>query len=169
MKKVLLVLVLSLVSLVASAQSISFNNMMKLYALRNDLETLDKTLESWGYTIGQVERDDEYESDCFTWGWGETHYDDSIEDWVYTGSRHALFSFNDYDDGGGIMRFSYPSATTYKQVKSQLKANGWRLDEEETDEVSYCMTYRKGTIDGYITLRHYFIGDGGYGFALVWF
>lgn len=169
MKKLILAFVLSLVSIAASAQNISYATMMKLYAMSDDLEAVDNTLESWGYTIGEVERDDEYECDRFTWGWGTARYDESIEDWVTTGTRHAIFAYSYYDDGSGIMRFSFPSSTTYNQVKSQLQANGWRLDEEETTETGYCKTYRKSSHNGYVTLRQYTIGNGGYGFSLVWY
>lgn len=159
MKRFLLSLVVLMVSLSMQAQSVSYDNMMKLSKMKT-VSKIKSALRSWGYKLGQKERIEDY--DLYVWGFGTAEYDDDLEIWTSTRSNWAMLTYMKYDDGGGTLFFNYPSALTYSQLKSQLQANGRKVTEENTDEFGSNIEYEKAGTDNYVTLTELARKDGGF-------
>lgn len=117
MKKVVLIIIVALAALSASAQKISYANLMKM-AKSKDEAALVKTLKKWKYKHGKT-----YETQGLLindWGWGNIVFDQTENDFS-AGDKWAIISYSQNTRGLKQVEYVFDLNDNYDQVKDQLK------------------------------------------------
>lgn len=162
-------MIISLMYITVSAQNVNLTNLMKL-AKMTSLQSINSTLESWGYKLGCTKSKDNIET--YGWGWGTTRYVENLDEWFNAGSKWAQFTYMKiHQNNSAVMFFSFPSSEICNQMQSQLKTEGWKEIVTEKDSDYIKIDYRKDNRDDFfslqITCNDY--GNKAYSFAYLWY
>lgn len=180
MKKLLFTLVVALAALSASAQKVSYSNLMKL-AKSKDEAALVKTLKKWKFELGKTYAVEEFV--ISDWGWGSIKFDKEEEGFSagnkwelisYSMNRRGLkqvefvFDLNDnYEEVKGTLKpLEFPKKGVFAKIKKKIEKAGWKLTEVKNEAgAPLSLVYTKnGTLDR-ITLRREDMGMLRYSWA----
>lgn len=149
MKKLLITFFLVFTAINLFAQNVSYANAVQL-ANMTSVSDVSYTLRSWGYKLENTGSNEDYE--YYEWGYGDVRYDSDISDWTYGNKTWALATLMKFSDGN-IFYFNFPSSSTFEQVKSQVKANGWKISKEYQNETGFHILFEKDNVKDVVVLK----------------
>lgn len=158
MKKFLITFLFVFAAVSLSAQNISYANLVKLVNMTS-VSSMSSTLRSWGYKLGKTGNEEDYE--FYEWGWGDTKYNSDYGDWLCGQKAWTIACLMKFQDSR-IFYFNFSSSSTFEQLKSQVKANGWQVTDEYQNETGFHIKYEKESKNDFLDLKESTSPAGGF-------